>query len=99
MKYKVSLRFEVSQDLLNGYNWYESQNFGAGLRFLEEFESILTMIESNALAGTLVYETNRRILMKNFPYGIFYQVDEKNVLILACIDLRRNPAFVKKRNR
>jgi hypothetical protein len=37
----------------------------------------------------------RRMLLKNFPYGIFYQAQPKRLVVAAILDLRRNPASLR----
>lgn len=93
---------EVSTDLKTGEEFYEKQNKGLGKYFKD---SIISDIESLWLYGGIhskvfgVY----RLLSKRFPYGIYYQVKNDLVIIVAILDLRQNPSnissYIKNRNK
>ena len=85
---------EVSSDLKIAEEFYEIQNRGLGKYFKD---SIISDIESLWLYGGIhnkvfgVY----RLLSKRFPYGIYYEVDNSTVVVIAVLDLRQNPTNVK----
>ena len=81
---------EVSFDLKIAEEFYEKQNKGLGGYFRD---SILSDIESLWLYGgthSRVFEVYR-LLSKRFPYGIYYELQENIVIVVAILDLRQNP--------
>lgn len=39
----------------------------------------------------LVYRQIRRALIRRFPFGIFYECEERQVVVLAIMHARRDP--------
>jgi hypothetical protein len=81
---------EVSIDLKIGKDFYEKQNQGLGSYFKD---SIISDIESLWLYGGIhskVYGLYR-LLSKRFPYGIYYEIIDHTIIIVAVLDLRQNP--------
>jgi len=86
---------EVAFDLKIGEEFYEKQSMGLGNYFRD---SILSDIESLWLYGGIhqkIYGLHR-LLSKRFPYGIYYDLENNIVTVVAVLDLRQNPknAFV-----
>lgn len=81
---------EVLVDLKIAEEFYEKQNKGLGSYFRD---TIISDIESlwlyagihNKIFGLY------RLLSKRFPYGIYYEIKEDVVIIVAVLDLRQNP--------
>ena len=81
---------EVSIDLEISEKFYEKQSQGLGKYFRD---SIISDIESLWLYGgihTCVFGLYR-LLSKRFPYGIYYEIKENTVIVVAVLDLRQNP--------
>jgi len=93
---------EVSIDLKIAEDFYEKQNKGLGGYFRD---SIISDIESLWLYAGIhsrVFSLYR-LLSKRFPYGIYYEIKENTVIVVAVLDLRQNPnnisLFVSNRNK
>ena len=81
---------EVAFDLDIAEDFYEKQNKGLGGYFRD---SIISDIESLWLyAGihSCVFGLYR-LLSKRFPYGIYYEIKEDTVIVVAVLDLKQNP--------
>ena len=81
---------EVSFDLNIAEDFYEKQNKGLGGYFRD---SIISDIESLWLYAGIhsrVFDLYR-LLSKRFPYGIYYEIKEDTVIVVAVLDLRQNP--------
>jgi hypothetical protein len=91
---------EVLVDLKVAENFYEKQNRGLGAYFKD---SIISDIESLWLYGGIHNKVFGlyRLLSKRFPYGIYYDVDNGIIVVVAILDLRQNPKnisyFLSKR--
>jgi len=85
---------DVSFDLKIAEEFYEKQNKGLGIYFKD---SIISDIESLWLYGGIHNKSFGlyRLLSKRFPYGIYYEVDNDTVLVIAVLDLRQNPRNIK----
>lgn len=85
---------EASVDLKMAKNFYESQSRGLGDYFKD---SIISDIESLYLYGGIHFKVYGlyRLLSKRFPYGIYYDIIDSEVRIIAILDLRQNPKNIK----
>ena len=97
MKYKVVVRPEAENDLMETFTWYEDKIEGLGYNFLLRVESGLKFIERNPKICPVEYKETRKHLIKRFPYKIIYLIKKERIIILAVIHGRRNPKIIKKR--
>jgi len=92
---------EVSFDINLAESFYEKQNQGLGGYFRD---SIISDIESLWLYGGIHIKIFGlyRLLSKRFPYGIYYEIKDEVVVIIAVLDLRQDPKnislFISSRN-
>lgn len=71
------------------YEWYEQQQPGFGIRFLNEFEKVLAVIREQPDAGVLFRIKTRKVLVRVFPYKVFYTVSKNQIMILAFFHHRK----------
>ncbi|MGZ5051741.1 MAG: type II toxin-antitoxin system RelE/ParE family toxin [Methylobacter sp.] len=86
---------QVAFDLRQGKLFYDNARQGVGDYF---FDSIIADIESLRLYAGI---HNRhfglyRMLAKRFPFAIYYDVFETAIVVIAVLDLRRNPIELRK---
>lgn len=93
---KVTILDAAEKDLLDGFWFYERQSLGLGSHFLD---SVYSDIDSLADYGGIhqVVLGHHRLLAKRFPFAVYYQVREGQVLIMAVLDCRRNPSWIRQR--
>lgn len=84
-------------DIAQARDWYEKQHIGLGREFLKKVDETLSQIERSPLIYPQLVNEARRANMKQFPYGIWYKAGEE-LVVIACLHHRRNPAVVKGRN-
>ena len=86
---------DAQADVLAGARHYESLRAGLGVRFLDEIEHAVSLIRETPLLFTLVDDPIRRVLLRRFPFGVFYEPGERDT-ILAVMDLRQDPETVRR---
>ncbi len=91
MKRSLIIRPEAELDMREAYAWYEKQVPGLGANFLLNVDAALRSLQRNPLQHPAVYQGIRRFLVRRFPYGIFYVVEEKQLVILAVFHAKRDP--------
>jgi hypothetical protein len=74
------------------YHWYQERRDGLGAEFIATVEACLTSIQSRPLAFPMVFDKVRRALLRRFPYGIFFVMEQDIITVLACFHARRAPA-------
>lgn len=97
MSLKVYLRPEAEADIEDAATWYDRQRKGLGQEFLDDVLVALDTISENPNIYPVVYRQSRRAVVRRFPFGIFYRVDEGLVVVLAVMHGSRHPRRWKKR--
>jgi len=77
--------------------WYDGQQSGLGLRFVDAVDQVLTRIHESPLQFPLVSTEIRRALLHTFPYAVYFDVTEQSVVILAVLHLHRAPRIWRAR--
>lgn len=91
MKYGLIIRPEAEADLTEAHAWYESQLTGFGAEFLLVVEASLAAIQRNPKQYQVIYRRIRRALTRRFPFGVFFLIRRKTVIVLAILHARRDP--------
>ena len=76
----------------------ECQN-GLGLEFVKEVYLAIQNILSFPRAWATLSSNTRRCLTNRFPYGVIYQVTDKEVFVIAVMHLNREHNYWKKREK
>jgi len=79
----------AEEEMLEAAEYYESQRRGLGRTFLAEVQRTVDRIVENPRLGQAVRQGIRR----RFPFGILYQVDPDEIVIIAVMHLRRRPGY------
>lgn len=82
---------EAEEDLADARSWYERKREGLGERFILCVEAALNHIRRAPLGATEVQPGIRRVVVRQFPYGVFYRVDPDQIAVLAVYHSKRDP--------
>jgi len=88
---------DAEAELLNAVDYYEDCQPGLGHDFALEVSLSIERILLYPEAWPEVDKDIRRTLLKRFPYGLLYSVIKEKVVILAIMNLHREPGYWKKR--
>jgi toxin ParE1/3/4 len=77
---------------------YEQQRPGLGKEFLDAVDAALREIVGHPLRQTVIFRDLRRLLLKRFPYAVFYRVYPSAIVFVACMHGRRDPLRWKGRD-
>ena len=97
MTYELIIRPDAELDIQAAFEWYETQTLGLGSEFVRAVDASLSSIGRNPLAYSVVYQQVRRVLIRRFPYGIFYVLDKNTMIVVACFHGKRDPKSWKTR--
>jgi len=95
---RLVLQPEAEEDIRDARRWYESQVPGLGDDFLRAVEARLTRIERTPELYAVVDEETRRARVRRFPFAIYYEIEEEQVIIYAVWHHRRDPHGWQRRN-
>lgn len=97
MDYELLIRPEARTDLLDAFHWYQEQRSGLGFDFKLCVDEVLSKLQKRPTIYNKVHHDIRRAVIKRFPFGVFYIVEDKMVIILAVLHARRDPVEWKSR--
>ena len=85
------LRPAAAADVEGAYRWYEDQRAGLGEEFLAAVQAGLEMVAAHPLAAPVVHRDTRRLLLRRFPYGVFYRLVKDEIVVVGCLHAKRHP--------
>jgi plasmid stabilization system protein ParE len=91
MSYQLIISPEAEFDIQEAFEWYEQRDSGLGSEFVRAIDACLALIGRNPLAYPIVHQEVRRLLIRRFPYGLIYTLEEGTVTIIACFHVKRDP--------
>ena len=91
MSLKVYLRPEAETDIEEAAIWYEEQRQGLGQEFLDDVLSLCETVSENPAIYPVVHRRTRRALIRRFPFGVYFRIEDKQVIVVAVIHGSRHP--------
>lgn len=88
---------EAKIEIREAAEYYENCQISLGKTYLLAVESAIQRLSFYPTAWRKIRDPFRRILVKKFPYGIIYSVDQDEIFIAAVMHLRRKPDYWYKR--
>jgi plasmid stabilization system protein ParE len=92
---QVVVLADAAEDIESARDFYEGQEPGVGEYYVA---SILIDIESLANFSGIhpLHFKFHRMLAGRFPFGIYYREHGEETQVLAVLDLRRRPNWIRK---
>ncbi len=78
-------------DVIEARDWYAARGAGLGEAFVAEIDRQAGRIAAVPLSAPVILADARRILMRRFPYALFYRMVDGDAFILACFHASRDP--------
>jgi plasmid stabilization system protein ParE len=97
MNRPLIIRPEAERDLSEAHDWYELRVPGLGSDFLLSIDTALSSIQQTPELYATLWKNVRRVLIRRFPYGIFYLVEEARIVVIAVMHARRDPETWRRR--
>ena len=97
MKLRLVIRSEARADLVEAFDWYETQRMGLGEELLTQVRLSLDRIQDGSDRYAKVFRDVRRAPVRRFPYSIYFLKVEHRIIILAVLHHRRDPKILRKR--
>jgi len=79
------LVFEAGRDIQSAFNRYEEFQAGRGELFMRHLDAALTLLRQQPEIAPVYAGRYRRMLIRDFPYGIFYAVQPRRIVIAAIM--------------
>jgi len=91
----VIILSEAAGDLEAGRTFYDEREPGVGRYFLDCLFSDLESLRFHAGIHSIHFEFHR-LLSRRFPFAIYYDVTDDLARVAAILDMRRDPAWIRK---
>lgn len=82
---------EVESDIGEAYWWYEEIDIGLGDEFMLCLEDAFSRISSHPEHFPVRFDDVRRILVRRFPYAVYFYHDEATVFVTHVFHTAQNP--------
>ena len=79
--------------------WYEAEQPGLGIEFLLELDAAIERAAEAPLVYVQVFMDARRVLMRRFPFAVYFVYENGVVEIFAILHQRRASSLWKSRVR
>jgi hypothetical protein len=86
---------QAEDEIREATRWYEARRSGLGLEFLGVIEDAMTRVTNTPLAWAewQVNPRYRRMVLRRFPYLLFYEIRGDTVEFVAVAHARRRPGY------
>ena len=88
---------DADAELADARQWYAHQRVDLDLEFVECIDDALSRIVQNPKLYPIVYRTLRRVVVRRFPFAVFYEVNADEIQVIAVFHSRRDPKMWKSR--
>lgn len=93
---RVIVRSRAKRDIREAKQWYHNISPELGADFLAAVDEAILLAQKYPLAFSLMHRTFRRVLVRRFPYALFYQRDSDSIIIVAVLHQARDPELLGK---
>jgi toxin ParE1/3/4 len=87
----------VDADVEAAFDWYEREEPGLGLDFLEQLRTTYHRILESPLGYQELRSGIRRTLTQRFPYGVYFSIEGEVIVVVAVLHTARDPAEWQRR--
>jgi plasmid stabilization system protein ParE len=87
----------AQEDLFAAWDRYEQIGTGLGDAFEEAVAAALDQAARFPESAPVYHQPFRRLLVRQFQFGIFYAVEGRRLVVRALLDLRQDADEIQKR--
>ena len=97
--YRVVFLEEALAEIQSASIWYAEQQMGLDERFARNISDAIEKLRSDTITYKPIYRKLNRILVKRFPYAIYFKKDMENrqITILGVLHSRQHRSQLLKR--
>ena len=89
------LLLQADHDIQAAFERYEDYQEGRGEVFMRQLDAVLTLLRQHPELAPVYAGPYRRMLIRDFPYGVFYQAQPARIVVAAIMDLRQDPQSIR----
>lgn len=81
---------EAQLEVQEAFQYYQEKSEGLGFEFMRSLDAALQSVKRNPFAYQKIYKETRRVLLRKFPYALFYIAEENRIVVIACFHQKRS---------
>jgi toxin ParE1/3/4 len=93
---RVVVRSRAKRDIREARMWYRNISHDLGEDFLVSVDDAISLVQRHPLAFRIVLRTFRRVLLRRFPYALFYQLTDDRIIVVAVLHQARDPQVLRR---
>jgi plasmid stabilization system protein ParE len=88
---RIDLTPEAEADIGEAHAWYSARSTELADDFRRALDQCIASITAHPQSHPVVHRSVRRVLLRRFPYCLFYVPEAERILVLGCLHARRDP--------
>lgn len=96
---ELVLLLSADFDIQQAYDFYEEYQEGRGAVFVRHLDAAFSQLRRFPESGSRFHLSCRRLLVPRFPYGIFYTVEARGIIVSGVMNPRQDPKTILRRLR
>ncbi|WP_421717409.1 type II toxin-antitoxin system RelE/ParE family toxin [Algiphilus sp.] len=92
------LRDAAARDVEKAAYWYEEQRSGLGGDFIRELDAAIGRAAAMPRAFAQVHRKARRVLVRRFPFAVYFLSRADGIEVIAVLHMRRDPNLLVRRD-
>ncbi len=93
--YRLLVRSCAERDIAAAIAGYDAIANGLGAMFLMRTEAAIAAIRRAPEGFRKSHGEYRHLVLRRFPYGVFYVLDGQSISIVAVLNLRQDPTAIR----
>ena len=91
------LLLQADLDIQAAFDRYEDYQPGRGEVFMRQLDAAFTLLRRQPEMAPVYAGSYRRMLIRDFPYGVFYEAQPTRLIVAAVMDLRQDPRTIRRK--
>lgn len=97
--WRLDVSAEAELEIFEAALRFERERADLGFRFETQVNTIFARVLENPFQFPEIEDGARRALVRDFPYGVFFTMEDDLITVLAVLHLHRDPDTWKRRRR
>ncbi|OJU98363.1 MAG: hypothetical protein BGO12_10310 [Verrucomicrobia bacterium 61-8] len=94
---RVRISQDAFDDIREASRFYDQLSPGLGKYFRKRISEDIECLSRNGPINPVIHGDIHRLLCNVFPFSIFYRSRSSWLEVIAILDLRRNPAWIREK--
>ena len=88
---------DADEELLNSRSWYARKRLGLDAEFMRCVDEAIMRIKRNPRRFPIALRQARKATIKRFPYTLYFEANETEIMVLAVFHAKRDPEIWMQR--